>query len=124
MLSLFHWTPNTFKDFAYGDVGFHIGTINASLDRRTSKHISQRGKDIVKELYVNAKKPILLEDCSWDAQDVAFQLWENGIISEQTRDEIYYLKGAIDGDYLDDAIGHIKEQDEILAIIALFRVLK
>ena len=33
VISLYHWTPNEFKEFAKGDIGFHLGTLNSAYWR-------------------------------------------------------------------------------------------
>ena len=105
LLSLYHWTPNNFVKFAIGEIGFHFGTYKAALDRRKSKDISKRGFDIVKEMYLNIKKPLFLTDPSspWDATTTATQLWNKLLISDEELEAIFHLHGAVDGEYMDDA---------------------
>lgn len=104
LLSVYHWTPNSFDIFAKGDVGFHFGTYDAALDRRKGKPESQIGLDIVKEAYLNIRNPIFLEDIStWDAVEISYQLWERGLISSIERNRLQHTRGANYGEYDDEA---------------------
>lgn len=104
LLSIYHWTPNSFDVFAYGDIGFHFGTYNAALDRRKGKPESQIGLDIVKEVYLNITNPIFLEDLSeWDAVEISYQLWEKDLISLNEKNRLQHTKGANYGRYEDEA---------------------
>ena len=62
LLVLYHCTANKFKVFALGDIGFHFGTYASAYGRRDGKAEAQIGADLVKEVYLNIKKPILLQD--------------------------------------------------------------
>ena len=42
ILSLWHWTPEEFTEFKYGDIGFHAGTLNATHAIRFDK--AEKGK--------------------------------------------------------------------------------
>lgn len=84
LLSVFHWTPKIFEIFAYGDIGFHFGTYEAALGRRTGKS-EQLESDIVKDVYGNIRNPIFLEDRGcWVAYSIATQLFSRGLISYET----------------------------------------
>ncbi len=103
LLSVFHWTSNTFDNFEYGDVGFHFGTYEAALDRRTGKSY-EKGADRLKEVYLNIEKTVFLEDLGyWDCSTIALQLWEKGLISQADLTRLQRTKGYVDGEYNDEA---------------------
>ena len=111
LLALYHWTPNKFKVFARGDVGFHFGTYESSYGRREGKTASEKGADIIKEVYLNITKPILLDDDGgdWDASQIAFQLWEQGLITLEHQAKINRMKGANYGEYNDPASVYVRK---------------
>lgn len=111
LLTLYHWTPNSFKVFARGDIGFHFGIYEASIDRRESKTKEKRGADIVKEVYLNITNPILLDDFGgeWDASLIAYQLWERGFITLEQQAKINRMGGASYGDYNSPASIYVRE---------------
>jgi hypothetical protein len=97
--------------FARGDIGFHFGIYEASIDRRESKTKEKRGADIVKEVYLNITNPILLDDFGgeWDASLIAYQLWERGFITLEQQAKINRMGGASYGDYNSPASIYVRE---------------
>ncbi len=60
ILSLWHWTNKQFVHFDIGDIGFHVGTFDASYAIMFDK--SENGeKGYFKELYINSKKPLFID---------------------------------------------------------------
>ncbi|MBQ2877001.1 MAG: hypothetical protein IJE25_08320 [Clostridia bacterium] len=109
LLSAFHWTNNIFDTFKYGEAGFHFGTYQAALDRRIAKS-HKLGADRVKEVYLNIKNPVFLEDFGfWDASAIAPQLWEKGLISIAELTHLQRTKGYTDGEYNDEASKAIRK---------------
>jgi hypothetical protein len=107
LLSVFHWTNKIFVVFKYGDVGYHFGIYEAALDIRKSKEI---GADRVKEVYLNIKKPIFLEDFgSWDAYSIATQLWQRDLIDYDTILQLQRTRGYVDGVYDSEASKAIRK---------------
>lgn len=82
VFSFFHWTPNQFDEFKYGDGAFHCGTLTAAI---TVKHRSDQKVDgYIKEMYVISKNPFILKDeGEFGAYAVAMQLEEYGIIDHK-----------------------------------------
>lgn len=109
LLSVFHWTPKIFEIFAYGDIGFHFGTYEAALGRRTGKS-EQLESDIVKDAYVNIRNPIFLEDRGcWDAYSIATQLFSRGLISYETLSQLSRTKGYLEEGYSLEATKAIRK---------------
>lgn len=103
LLSLYHWTNANFTEFKIGDIGFHFGTYEAALDRRSSKNKAINA-DWVKDVYLNIKNPIFLDDYGfWDASAIAPQLWEQGLINYDELVRLQRTKGYINGEYTDEA---------------------
>ncbi len=111
LLVLYHWTPNKFKVFAFGEIGFHFGTYEAAYGIRDGKSETERGADIYKEVYINIKKPILMDDprCEWDAYHIALELWKRGFITKEHRSKISQMKGYNVGEYNDPATVYVRQ---------------
>jgi hypothetical protein len=60
ILSLWHWTGESFSEFTVGDIGFHAGTFDAAHAIMYYKSKSGE-KGIFKEMYFNSKKPLFLD---------------------------------------------------------------
>ena len=43
IMVLYHWTPNLFNDFKYGDGAFHLGTFNAALSIKSKSQLNSNG---------------------------------------------------------------------------------
>ena len=92
LLSLYHWTPNAFSEFKYGDGVFHLGTLTAAL---TVKHrdAQQRGGYIL-EAYVLAKNPLIIrDDGRFGAYSICKQLMDYGIMSQSECNRILEMEG-------------------------------
>lgn len=64
ILSLWHWTPNKFLHFKYGDIGFHAGLLTSADKIR--EHKGKKGEvGYYKELYVNCRNPLVISDDLW-----------------------------------------------------------
>ncbi|MBP3706499.1 MAG: hypothetical protein J6J13_04555, partial [Clostridia bacterium] len=113
ILSLYHWTAAEFDVFEKGDIGFHLGTIDAAHDRysQTKEENPDTPDGIYKETYCNITKPIELKDYSgnWAACDVAEQLREAGIISQTQYDELSQLDGWWDETYDNPAMNAVRD---------------
>jgi len=104
VLSLYHWTQNTFDKFKFGDIGFHFGTVQAAHDRyrMLKEENAEKGINtpvgIYKEVYLNITNPVFMADLGqWSAYDVAVYLERNGLISE-----LQYDRLATSSDYCND----------------------
>lgn len=116
VLSLYHWTPNVFNVFRYGDIGFHFGTVLASHERYVmlKEENAKEGKNtpigIYKEVYLNISNPIHMPDLGqWTAYDIAVFLEENGYISEMQYDRLSITEGFDDLSYDNPAINEVRK---------------
>lgn len=116
VLSLYHWTPNVFNVFRYGDIGFHFGTVLASHERYVmlKEENAKEGKNtpigIYKEVYLNISNPIHMPNLGqWTAYDIAVFLEENGYISEMQYDRLSITEGFDDLSYDNPAINEVRK---------------
>ncbi len=103
LLSLYHWTQATFDLFAKGEFGFHFGTLDAARERYTQslEESPDTQEGYYKEVYLNIANPyyIPFDAGVWCAQAVAFQLKEDGLISEQQYDRFAMTEGFWNNTY-------------------------
>ena len=96
LLSLYHWTDAEFSIFSKGDIGFHLGTIDAAHKRyqdvEKKRHLD---RSFYKECYVNLKKPAIIayDPMRWDVFPTAHKLNQQGILSDAELNKL----GAMDG---------------------------
>lgn len=98
VFSFFHWTPNKFDEFKYGDGAFHCGTLQSAL---AIKNRSEKKVDgYIKEMYVISKNPFILRDRGrFGAYVVASQLEEFGIIEHNDLLKISKMDGFFSDRY-------------------------
>ncbi len=113
IISLFHWTPNIFDVFKYGDIGFHLGTLRAALDIRKGSEQFLKDDSFVgtsKEVYCNMKKPVFMKDYTgiWEVYN-AKQLVTQGIITQAEYDALKNLQGFRNSQYSDEASVKFRE---------------
>lgn len=103
LLSLYHWTQATFDLFAKGEFGFHFGTLDAARERykQSLEESPDTQEGNYKEVYLNIANPyyIPFDAGVWCAQAVAYQLKEDGLISEQQYDRFAMTEGFFDNTY-------------------------
>ncbi len=116
IIPLYHWTPNVFNKFKYGDIGFHSGTAESAHDRYVwkKKENAENGIDtpigIYKEVYYNISNPIFMVDLGqWTAYNVAMYLEINGYISETQYDSLSITEGFDKLSYDNPAITAVRQ---------------
>lgn len=113
LLSLYHWTIETFEKFAKGEFGFHFGTLDAAHDRyeQTKEEYPDTPTGNYKEVYINITNPLYIEvDAGrWCARDIAYQLAEKGIIPEQQYDRLSITEGFWDYTYDNPAAKAVRD---------------
>lgn len=98
LLSLYHWTDAVFSAFSKGDIGFHLGTINAAYMRYQDVAIKRNLVcSFYKECYVNLKKPAIIayDPIRWDVFPTAHKLNQQGILSNTELEQLEKMAGYI-----------------------------
>ena len=98
VFSFFHWSPNKFDEFKYGDGAFHCGTLQSALaiKNRSDKKVA----GYIKEMYVISKNPFVLKDEGrFGAYAVAPQLEKFGIIDHNDLLRISQMDGFFSDRY-------------------------
>ncbi len=113
LLSLYHWTTAVFDKFAKGEFGFHFGTLEAAHDRYSQTKEKQPDTPIgvYKEVYINMTNPFYIDiDAGrWCAYDIAYQLKQKGVITEQQYEHIRAKKGFWEYTYDNPAAKAVRE---------------
>ncbi len=102
LVPFFHGTLSEFDVFLYGDIGFHLGTLEQAQKRiEQLKKDGKKGRERIIEAYINITNPVYLpkDRMQWDALATAHQLFERKIINEAELEEILKKKGAVLGGY-------------------------
>ena len=113
IISLFHWTPNIFDVFKFGDIGFHLGTLRAALDIREGSEQFLEDNSFIgncKEIYCNMKNPVFMKDYTgiWQVS-YADQLVKQGVITQAEYDSLKSLNGFFNSQYSDEASVKFRE---------------
>ena len=98
IFSFFHWSPNKFDEFKYGDGAFHCGTLMSAfaIKERSDKKVD----GYLKEMYVISKKPFVIEDAGrFGAYSVAKLLVKYGIIDQKDLLRISEMDGFFSDRY-------------------------
>ena len=108
IISFFHWTPNQFEVFKYGDGAFHFGTLPAAVAIKEKSKGDQQG--YFKEVYINSKNPLVVYDNgSFSPSVISGQLVEYGLMSFEARKEMSALEGFYSDDYNTKACKYLLE---------------
>ena len=97
-IALYHGTGTIFDGFKYGDVGFHLGTLEQAFKRIEDKKIDD---PVVMRMYANIKNPAIVkyDPHNWQSNAAALVLKTEGIISEKEYNEIRDLSLIDDRNY-------------------------
>ncbi len=108
VFSFFHWTPNEFEEFKYGDGAFHFGTLTAAIDIKSKSETKKDG--YFKEVYVISKNPFIIRDEGVFSPDVVCQqLFENQIIDENIWLQISNMDGYLSKSYNTEASRYVRD---------------
>ena len=98
IMVLYHWTPNKFDEFKYGDGVFHVGTLSASLSIKSQSTTKAEG--YLKEIYVVSRHPLIIEDWGgFGAYNIARQLLEKSLLDQAAFDKIARMEGFFSDRY-------------------------
>ncbi len=108
VISFFHWSPNSFAKFKYGDGAFHLGTLSAAIDiKRRDKQ--QRDGHIL-EGYVISKNPLVTPDLGkFGAYSVCEFLLNSNIITKEQLNDIFKMEGFFSNRYDAPANIYVRE---------------
>lgn len=89
-ISLYHSTNKDFERFEIGDIGFHFGSKEQAQKRAVDKKTPNA---IYVNAYLNIENPLRInrDYMNWHANSVALQLWIDGVLSEEEKNEIMSL---------------------------------
>ncbi|MBR5223244.1 MAG: hypothetical protein IKV81_03670 [Clostridia bacterium] len=108
IMSLFHWSPNLFDEFKYGDGVFHLGTLSAALT--VKRRDAQQRSGHILETYVLAKNPLIVrDDGRFGAYNICKQLVDYGIMSQDECNRVSEMDGFFSDKYEAPANVYVRE---------------
>ncbi len=108
VISFFHWSPNSFKEFKYGDGAFHLGTLSAAI--AVKQRDSQKREGFILESYVVSKNPIVIPDVGqFGAYSICEFLLNSNIITKNELKNISQEEGFFSDKYDAPANVYVRE---------------
>ncbi|MBR3960931.1 MAG: hypothetical protein IKK13_01820, partial [Clostridia bacterium] len=108
ILSFFHWTPNSFETFKYGDGAFHFGTLPTAISVKGQSDAKVQGN--FKEVYINSKNPLVVYDNgSFSPSVISQQLVRYGLMSKEDVKTLSEMQGFYSNDINSEACQYMLE---------------
>ena len=108
VISFFHWSPNSFNEFKFGDGAFHLGTLSAAITVK-NRDAQQREGHIL-EGYVISKNPLITPDLGkFGAYSVCEFLLDKEIITKDELKKISQMDGFLSDKYDAPANVYVRE---------------
>ena len=123
ILSFFHWTPNSFEAFKYGDGAFHFGTLPTAISIKGQSDAKVQGN--FKEVYINSKNPLVVYDNgSFSPSVISQQLVRYGLMSKEDVKTLSEMQGFYSNDINSEACQYMLEYIKELGFDSYFYVNK